>query len=380
MEHAQERGHIRALDGIRGVALIAVFVYHSLMPNIAVTSRPAHWLQAAATTGWAGVDLFFVLSGFLITTILLDARASDNYFKVFYIRRGLRILPLYYLVMIGAAALNSGHTSLSVWVFYWLNLSNLPSAFNPYVIPYVAHFWSLGIEEQFYLVWPSAVRMVRERTLAYICAFVIAGLFIVRNFPLVLALNHRWPDFIYRLTPFRIDTLCAGALLAIVVQRRPDLSRYRPLFRIVAAVSGLLFFHAAFGKLYTNSSVIRYGYTAAVLCFTSVIALAIFPGSFTARVFSNSFLRKTGKYSYCFYLVHPYFLDSMRGLTNLLWIEAGRLGFHALSHNGLVLAAASVEFFVIFGFCALSWTFVEGPLLRLKKHARYQPRPANYLA
>ncbi len=178
----------------------------------------------------------------------------------------------------------------------------------------MAHFWILGIEEQFYLVWPSAVRMVRERTLAYICAFVIAGLFIVRNFPLVLALNHRWPDFIYRLTPFRIDTLCAGALLAIVVQRRPDLSRYRPLFRIVAAVSGLLFFHAAFGKLYTNSSVIRYGYTAAVLCFTSVIALAIFPGSFTARVFSNSFLRKTGKYSYCFYLVHPYFLDSASGI------------------------------------------------------------------
>ncbi len=98
MEHAQERGHIRALDGIRGVALIAVFVYHSLMPNIAVTSRPAHWLQAAATTGWAGVDLFFVLSGFLITRRFFSTRVlSDNYFKVFYIRRALRILPLYYL-------------------------------------------------------------------------------------------------------------------------------------------------------------------------------------------------------------------------------------------------------------------------------------------
>ena len=380
MERAQDYGHIRALDGIRGFALIAVFAYHALTYTIAPSSHMGSRLQRIAETGWVGVDLFFVLSGFLITTILLDARAAKNYFRVFYIRRGLRIFPLYYLVLAGSLLLEPGHSSWRAQLFYWLNLSNLPTAFRPYVIPYLAHFWSLAIEEQFYLVWPSLVRWVRARTLATICAATIVGLFLLRNLPVILALNRRWPEFVYRLTPFRVDTLCAGALLAIVVQRWPDLSRHRKYLRLVCVLSGGLFLHAGFGQFYTATAVVRYGYTSLVVCFASLVALALYPKGITSRVFSLSLLRKTGKYSYCFYLLHPFLVNYVAAHDEFVRATMGRLGLGAVPHNLVELIVAAAEFWLIFAACALSWSFFEGPILRLKRHVRYTPAPEHYLA
>ena len=136
MEHAQDRGHIRALDGIRGFAALSVFAYHALANSIEPSSPGMHLLQSSVRLGWAGVDLFFILSGFLITTILLDAKPSLNYFQVFYARRALRILPVYYLVVSLALLTFGGHYGFKVQIFYWLNLANLPQAFlgDPSVI------------------------------------------------------------------------------------------------------------------------------------------------------------------------------------------------------------------------------------------------------
>ncbi len=338
------------------------------------------FLTKLLMTGWIGVDIFFVLSGFLITTILLDAREARNYFKVFYIRRGLRILPLYYAVLIISLLSHPGHIGFGVQIFFWLNLSNLSTAFAPYAIPYLAHFWSLAIEEQFYFVWPAVVRRVNPRTIAYICGGVIVGLFVVRNLTPILALQDRWPEFIYRLTPFRVDTLCGGALLALIAKYFPSLLTHRISLRIAFLSSALVFLVAGFGRDHTSTSLTRFGYTALVLCGTSLVGLALNPNGLVARFFSNAFLRKTGKYSYCFYLIHTFVLAYFTAHHGFLLRTLRAMRLPNMSGNRTELITIILELAAIYGICALSWNFFEGPLLRLKRHFRYNPVPEHYLA
>jgi peptidoglycan/LPS O-acetylase OafA/YrhL len=375
---AQDHGHISSLDGIRGFALLLVVAYHvqRIDPNLHLPRL----LSRAVATGWAGVDLFFVLSGFLITTILLDARPARNYFKVFYVRRCLRILPLYYLVLLVSLLTHPGHYGFAVQIFFWLNLSNLSTAFTPYAIPYLAHFWSLAIEEQFYFVWPAVVRYASPLRVAYICATVIVGLFIVRNLPPVLALQSRWPELIYRLTPFRVDTLCGGALLAATLKLRPDMSCLRLYFRGTLLASGAIFMAAGFGQDHESLRLIRFGYTSLVVFGVSLIALALYPGGLTGRLFSNPFLRKTGKYSYCFYLIHTFLLTFVAAHHAFILTALARVGLGPLPNKVIELIILIAEIATLYAICALSWNFFEGPILRLKRHFRYTPAPEFYLA
>lgn len=192
----QASGHIQALDGVRGLAVVMVFLDHASNHLHPSSNAALEWARRICSTGWFGVDIFFVLSGFLITTILLEARSTENFYKVFYARRFLRIAPLYYGVLFLALLLEPGlhlfrrHEG-QIW--YWLNLSNLPTAFNPYRLGFLLHFWSLAIEEQFYLVWPTIVRHLRIRGLAWVCGAVIAGVTLARNLPAVLVENARYP-------------------------------------------------------------------------------------------------------------------------------------------------------------------------------------------
>jgi peptidoglycan/LPS O-acetylase OafA/YrhL len=376
----RDSGHIRALDGIRGFAVLLVFGYHALSGVLLPVSPATRYLKSFTIRGWVGVDLFFVLSGFLITTILLDAVHTENYFKVFYVRRALRIFPLYYLILIGALILVPGNRTHRAQLFYWLNLSNLPTAFGHVMTGYLLHFWSLGIEEQFYMVWPSLIRWTKIRYVAYLCAGTIVGLFIVRNLPVVLRWNERWPELVYRFTLFRVDTLCAGALLAIIVKYRPELIQSRLILRIIFVVSLCVFL--ASGGSYLNPKFIRFGYTALVFCFSSLVALALFPGGWTSRVFSNSSLRTMGKYSYSFYLFHPFIL--IYGINHRERISHRLVTYHllpkGLSANRTTIVIAVIAFFVILAMSALSWRFFEGPILVFKKHFRYAPRPEHYLA
>ncbi len=375
----QAFGHIHALDGIRGFAVFLVFTYHVLFFVVTSDNFAEGLLKKIVTSGWVGVDLFFVLSGFLITTILLDAKPARNYYKVFYIRRGLRIFPLYYLVLAASLALEPGHYAWRWKVFYWLNLSNLPTAFVPLVIPFLAHFWSLAIEEQFYMVWPSIVRWLRPRALAWLCVVVIVTLFLARNLPVVLRWNLRWPELVYRLTPFRVDTLCGGALLALIVKYRPALvADHRTWLRSLFLASLLVFVLS--GQLYTEPYVIRFGYTALVIGLGSLVALALTPGTRTARIFSNAFLRQLGKYSYSFYLFHPYVVNAVASNRSFIlrgFRDSGPL--LATPTHGMLLLFP-LEFGTVFALSALSWTVLEGPVLKLKRHFRYEPAPEHYLA
>ena len=177
VDRSLERGHILALDGLRGIAILLV-VFSHFVSNLRIPADGWAWpLVSIAHAGWAGVDLFFVLSGFLITGILVDARGSSTYFKSFYARRALRILPAYYgfllaiFVVLPLLHLGAGDNYMLArqhqgW--YWLHLTNVMMAIGelPGHGPYPSTlFWSLAVEEQFYLIWPAIVALCSTSTL-----------------------------------------------------------------------------------------------------------------------------------------------------------------------------------------------------------------------
>ena len=192
VDRSLERGHILALDGLRGIAILLVVACH-FVSNLRITADGwASPLVAFAHAGWAGVDLFFVLSGFLITGILVDARGSSSYFKAFYARRVLRILPAYYgflfviFVVLPALHVGAGDNAMLArqhqgW--YWLHLTNVMMALDelPGHGPYPSTlFWSLAVEEQFYFIWPAIVALCSTNTLRKVCIAGVIGCIVLR--------------------------------------------------------------------------------------------------------------------------------------------------------------------------------------------------------
>lgn len=185
------------LDGIRAAALAAVVVHHLFRVRLL----------------WMGVDLFFVLSGFLITGVLLDHKDQPlkSYFGHFYQRRARRILPPCLLLLLVTTIL-FGFAWAHSWYLY-LGFTNIIAAFGITQPPSLNALWSLGVEEQFYFVWPFVVYFLSEQAIAWVAGALMLTAPLLRWFGTPLFAHH-WA--IYSLTPFRMDTLAAGALLAIV--------------------------------------------------------------------------------------------------------------------------------------------------------------------
>jgi len=213
------RSYMPELDVVRGLAIIFVLFYHGVAPPLNATlSRPARIAYEVSQRGWVGVNLFFVLSGFLITGILLDSRKRNDYFRHFYLRRARRILPALYALLLILVA--SGYISWRFLVLAALFFANGSSLFG--VGLQYPPFWSLAVEEHFYLVWPILVRKFSERTLMAGLASIAIVTPAVRAAGFVLA--GRQPDFVGLLTWFNLDGLAAGALLAIWL-RQPTFHR-----------------------------------------------------------------------------------------------------------------------------------------------------------
>ena len=175
------RDHIPALDGLRGFAiLLVIFIHFGAGVDLPV------FFHRLAYMGWTGVDLFFVLSGFLITRILLTSKNSRHYFKNFYLRRMLRIFPLYYAALVCGIWLIPAilpetivqpylGQSQSHQGWLWSYSVNIARTFMPIVsFGMFSHFWSLAIEEQFYIIWPSVVKWLEPKRLFYVCLSIIA--------------------------------------------------------------------------------------------------------------------------------------------------------------------------------------------------------------
>ena len=191
MTRRPQAGFIPALDGLRGIAIILVMLHHFTY------YRPTAGIDALIGSVlffcWTGVDLFFVLSGFLITGILLDTRDSERYFTTFYARRTLRIFPLYYLVLflafvvlpqfpaVHSVLVGQTHDSPPQWP-YWFYVTNFSIADRGWVHGWVDVAWSLAIEEQFYLVWPLVIWLCPPRLVAVLCAVILVAEPVARVF------------------------------------------------------------------------------------------------------------------------------------------------------------------------------------------------------
>ena len=312
-------GRIPALDGVRGLAILLVMALHFADRTAAGSVANRMYVQLA-DVGWAGVDLFFVLSGFLITGLLLDAKGTPNYLRTFWARRVLRIFPVYYLCLLAWFVLipllfpPHSHFSQNALVelhgsqgWFWSYLSNWKMGLDGQWTPLgTSVYWSLAIEEQFYLVWPVVVLMASPRTLAKICLTLIVGSLIARSY---LAATDANPILIYTNTVTRMDTLAIGALVAVAVRDGEWWARLQRhvgwMFAVALGTLALLWVSiGAFAEYHPLMQTA--GFTALAVLFAALIAHAVAApvGSPIARVFSSSLLRSFGKYSYAMYLFH----------------------------------------------------------------------------
>ena len=226
---APGRKHYPSLDGLRGLAILLVLFCHYAF-FLPVRTRLGASLEMLSFQGWVGVTLFFVLSGFLITGILYDAKGQRNYFRNFYARRTLRIFPLYYGVLAVELAIllviKFGfphawlhlHNPQKLWAampWLWSYTTNIGMAFFHVHTVLQGHLWSLAVEEQFYLVWPIAIFFLGRRGILRVCLFLVALAFLAR---FALTALGFWPFAAYVFTPCQFDALALGSLVAILIR------------------------------------------------------------------------------------------------------------------------------------------------------------------
>ncbi len=357
--------HIPALDGLRGLAVLAV-MFHHLVPNFQSLR-----LAKVADFGWIGVDLFFVLSGFLITGILVDSKDQSNYFRGFYWRRVLRIWPLYYslvllVYLIGphlrlAANWNIGAYSPWIYIFFLQNVLIPDWGIYP-----LTPTWSLAIEEQFYLIWPLAARYLSTRILRSLLIAVLVLSPVARG--LAVHFGTSW-HFVYTLPWLRLDGLAIGGLIAIVLRERTfQEHKWKSYAKLVLTVSGVgaaltLWRHAL--PLSGLESIWIYSWLA--LTFGAILFLTVVGKPLA--VLEGRWLRYVGEISYGLYLLHtPAF-----AFVNVV-------GRHIHASGRIVdFVIIVMKLLLVMILASVSWFAMERPILRLKKY--FQPqREAQKLA
>jgi peptidoglycan/LPS O-acetylase OafA/YrhL len=375
---------VPVLDGIRGVAVLLVMVFHFW--GTAASGNLYFWeriYSSFAGMGWIGVDLFFVLSGFLITGILFDSRTAPHYFRVFYGRRIVRIFPVYYAALLfffvivplvlphlhhpaGFDIATSTKGKLLAWT-YMLNWYEGLKGFN--VIPRpLQHFWSLAIEEQFYLVWPFLVLKLARRRLIAVCVGLMMFSLALR----AVLYGIHLPAAPYAWTFCRADSLAAGAIVALAARDNNDWKILSTWARRLAwpAFFAVILVRIASPKCTEGpgiSPVFLMGtveLSLAAILFSSCLAIAINVGRnhIMHRVLSTSLLRFFGKYSYCLYVCH---LPLIAVLAKA-GVDSDHLLKRLHSEFLAVLAVNVIGFAASIAVAFASWHFFEKQWLKLK--------------
>ena len=367
-------GHLPALDGVRGVAILLV-VTHMLSP----LGDPASLLGRIASfgfgVGWVGVQLFFVLSGFLITGILLDTQGAPNQLRAFYARRVLRIFPLYYATLfvafvvlpligrVGPALAHDRAHQVWLWTYLgnWVASTDAASRTFP-------HFWSLAVEEQFYLLWPLVVRGRSPRACLNLCLGIAAAALAVRAGAWAAGAS---VEAIYQATLTRMDALALGGAAAAGI-KIPEVAAWAAARRgrlwAASAAVGLL--GALLTRLYNHATLAgaTVGYTFLSITFALAVLAAAQAdlGRPAASWLRARPLRALGKYSYGMYVFHKPLHDAIgKPLLSRLPIDASRSVAASCVYVACGLGATFVAAFLSYN-CFESW------FLRLK--TRFLPR------
>jgi peptidoglycan/LPS O-acetylase OafA/YrhL len=337
------RGHLPVLDGVRGLAILMVLALHFVADTEPAT-RVGHVIATVAGWGQYGVDLFFVLSGFLITGILVDARERPDYFRNFFVRRVLRIFPLYYAVLaflfvvlprvpgIISPTLDELRAHQG-WA--WLYVVNVYLAWKgEWALSYLDHFWSLSVEEHFYFVWPFVVwALARRPRVLLLTSLGVAGAALVAR-ALFAALGT--PEHVlYVLTPFRLDGLALGGAFAVLARRPGGMERIRWLLPRLATAAGTLFLlRFAWSRRtplwHEPLFQVRESLLVVLLACLLLWALTAPRDAAVFRFFSSRTMRWFGTYSYGLYVYH-HFLSYYLAIHKTEYQLAARMGSHGLA-------------------------------------------------
>jgi peptidoglycan/LPS O-acetylase OafA/YrhL len=363
------------LDGLRGLAILGVLLSHGvglagIFPYTSFSNRVFAYFTVPL---WGGVDLFFVLSGFLITGILLGTKGSSHYFSFFYSRRVLRIFPIYYLTLTSSLIFasysrflssnlpNGSITRLSYflylqnWPVFWNGAKMMSGPWGPY--------WSLAVEEQFYLIWPLIVLLFSEKTIIRAC---LLGIAVALPLRVLLEVHYFRGSFgLGQITTSRVDGLFAGAAIAayIKVNKRP----VPPALTAITGAAGL----AALGYigvfhpiefLGTDKWMTTLGITAFALVSAALVAASQSQIPTINRVLTLRPLQIFGKYSYGIYVYHLFIFFLIRKY----FVEP----FHLSDHLEFSVRVLVLAFEIVFSLliAKLSYDLFEVRFLRLKRH------------
>jgi len=346
-------GRIRELDAVRGLAAILVVLYH-------LWSYKFYF-------GWAAVDLFFVLSGFLITSIILKNCGGKGFLLPFYSRRGLRIWPIYYLAILALILVNRFLPSpyhlregLPYYLTYTQNLWLYAFKAGPNLRP-LAHTWTLAVEEQFYVFWPLLIWLFGRRSVIALCALFT-----------VVPVGARLAGFHPHLLLSHCDGFALGGFLAAIMFFKPEAASRSlsfPLICLLACLGAVGYFliggHIFRGKLLDDSASPGGPWPGPTILalnvlFVGVVGLLIcFRGSRWLAVLRMRWLVYLGEISYGLYLYH--FI--------LIKIVGQIVEYSGTARTTKIRAA---EFFASILLAALSWEIIEKPILRLKNRMSYR--------
>jgi len=373
---------IPVLDGVRGIAILMVLIFHSIpLEGSGFLSKA---MVPFVRPMWSGVDLFFVLSGFLITGILLDTKNDEGYFRKFYVRRVLRIFPLYYGILIGLFVLipvlawaidlsilkklmggDYYQASYEKQHWLWLYLHNFIQARGSHQYPGFGHFWSLAIEEQFYMVWPLIVFILPIKKLRQFC-IAVAVLALALRTGLLFQGTTAWA--IRHITFCRIDTLVLGGLVAIIL-REGSLEKWQKIWTSTAIVCGMLLIGMGFANPTMDRNtwyMTTIGYSACGLFFSAVMYFVVLKQvpEWVTRLLESQSLSTLGKYSYGIYVFHWPLVHAVKAFSNRL---IGPTNGNPLIEIGQFIAITLVSLTTAW----FSWILFESHWLKLKKYFAY---------
>jgi peptidoglycan/LPS O-acetylase OafA/YrhL len=363
LQNLNQSIRIPSLDGLRGIAILLVIAYH-YFGFIGIFSL-----------GWSGVDLFFVLSGFLITGKLLDTADNKDYFPHFFRNRILRIFPLYYLTLIlffSAVFLIATKEHWEALRFYrehWLSFFTFTQNWSLIFFgspgdKYLTHFWSLAAEEQFYIVWPFVIYFIRnKKKLFTILLTCIPLIIVVRSYIYIQYPSHAEAPHYYCNSFCRMDSFIFGALISIAGRTglRITLKIVRILFLTSLVLIGIGILASGSAGL-SNPFFATIGYSLIGIFYAFLLYISIQPKTFLSKLFTAPFLRFCGKISYGLYIFHvPVRLILGSRLYN--WMQA------IFPRNPTLVLFISLSFCLLMTFVIsiISFNYFESYFLRLKK-------------
>jgi peptidoglycan/LPS O-acetylase OafA/YrhL len=368
---------IPELDGLRGLAILLVLGFHFINNTLEdLPGKVCSFLAQLTSVGWAGVDLFFVLSGFLIGSILIRQKGSKNYFRTFYIRRLVRIIPNYYLLLVIFLLVNSASyfqnnhfllqngSTIPIWSYFAIVHNFFMAWFHKMGNAALSITWSIGIEEQFYIIFPFVIYFMNKKWVPWFLLVTIFAAVFFRS------LAHHWiPPYV--LLPCRMDAISFGALLAYFhekgsLQKLMELYHKRMFLCLMAiiGVATLVFWRTHDLGIWRN--------TFLSIVFSTALLYALYRNNnFFGIVLRMSWLRWVGKISYSLYLFHYLIL----GIFSQLGGNANGVGIY--DTKGVLFALAAL--LASFVFAWLVYTYLEQPMVRLGKKFSFNKSKRHYI-